>query len=105
MCIEDNEVLLNDATTKLFLSTKGKAEGKIEAIRNAIKDGLTTLTWAPGCFLGAFLRNFLSINIRFMQKVCIKSVTMRGQRIRHDVYHIGFCFYRSLFCGVSHYLL
>ena len=43
LCIEDNEVLLNDATTKLFLSTKGKAEGKIEAIRNAIKDGLTTL--------------------------------------------------------------
>ena len=54
LCIEDNEVLLNDGTTKLFLSTKGKAEGKIEAIRNAIKDGLTTLTWAPGCFLGAF---------------------------------------------------
>ena len=33
---------------------EGKAEGKIEAIRNAIKDGLTTLTWAPRCFLGAF---------------------------------------------------
>ena len=103
LCIEDNEILLNDGTTKLFLSTKGeaddvskplkmfldyvdgkkpedalmqeidhevdtvkqcdewrrdymtlalemdkkwregKAEGEIEAIRNAIKDGLTTL--------------------------------------------------------------
>ena len=59
MCIESNEILLNDGTTKLFLSTKGKAEGKIEAIRNAIKDGLTTLTWAPRCFLGVFFLPFI----------------------------------------------
>ena len=30
--------------------------------------------------------------MRFMQKVCIKSVIMRVEHIRYDAYHIGFCF-------------
>ena len=71
LCIESNEILLNDGTTKLFLSTKGKAEGKIEAIRNAIKDGLTTLTWAPRCFLGAF---FYGIFKALIYALCRKLV-------------------------------